>query len=120
MINTGTERRGFCNDKPPHIIEHLKRLYGTLSLQEIDQALLRLHDPMYCNQVLEVMLCNTEGVQMFLMAHPDGDQKLSNVNVISYAMIKVSKCGGIYTKSIKRWHRKKKHKLTDVNYIKSI
>ena len=45
---------------------------------------------------------------MFLMAHPDGDQELSNVNFIIYAMIKLSKCGGLYTKAIERWNSKNK------------
>ena len=40
---------------------------------------------------------------MFLMAHPGGDCELSNINIISYAMIKLSKCGGLYTKSIEKW-----------------
>ena len=40
---------------------------------------------------------------MFLMVHPYGDRKLSDVNLISYAMIKLSKCGGLYTKAIEWW-----------------
>ena len=40
---------------------------------------------------------------MFLMAHPDRDCKLRNVNLISYAMIKISKYGGLYTKAIYQW-----------------
>ena len=100
MTNTGMTRRGFVNDKPPAILERLKILYGTPSLQELDQALLRLHEPMDLNQLVEVILRNTEEVQMFLMANPDGDLKLSDVNIIRYAMIKLSKCGGLYTKAI--------------------
>ena len=45
---------------------------------------------------------------MFLMAHPDWDHKISDVNLISYAIIKLSKCGGIYNKAIERWHIKTK------------
>ena len=100
MTNTGTERRGFGNDEPPAILECLKRLYGTPSLQELYQSLLLLHEPMYCNQPVELMLRTTEEVQMFLMAHTDRDRKLSDINLISYAMIKLSKCGGLYTKAI--------------------
>ena len=40
---------------------------------------------------------------MFLVAHQDGYHKLSDVNFISYAMIKISKCGGIYTMAIDRY-----------------
>ena len=73
MTNTGMARRGFGNNKPPDILEHLKRLYGTPSLQELDQAILRLHNPMYSNQPVKVILRTTEEFQMFLMSHPDGD-----------------------------------------------
>ena len=108
MKNTGMVRQGICNYKPPAILELLKRLYGTPSLQELDQALLRLHYPMYCNQPVYVMLRTTEEFQMFLMSHPDGDHEISYVNLISYAMIKLSKCGGLYTKAIERWQGKTK------------
>ena len=52
------------------------------------------------NQLVEVMLRNTEKVQMFLMAHPDGDRELSDVNLIRYAMIKLSESCGLYTNAI--------------------
>ena len=103
MTNKGMARRGFGSDKPPAILELLKRLYGTQSLQELYQAPPRLHDPMYPNQLVEVMLHTTEEVQMFLMANIDGDRKLISVNLISYTRIKLSKCGGLYTKAIERW-----------------
>ena len=55
MMNTGTARMGFGNDEPPAILELLKIFYGTPSLKEPNQALLRLHEPMDRNQLLEVM-----------------------------------------------------------------
>ena len=45
---------------------------------------------------------------MFLIAYPAGDRELSDINLISYAMIKLSNCGGLYTKSIERWKSKTK------------
>ena len=99
-------RQGFGNVEPPAILERLKRLYCTPSLQELEQALLCVHGPMDCNQPVEVMLCNNEEVQMFLMAHPYGDSELSDVNLLSYAMIKISKYGGLYTKAIEGWKTK--------------
>ena len=45
---------------------------------------------------------------MFPMAHSYGDHKLRNVNVISYNMIKLSKCGGLHNKAIEQWHIKTK------------
>ena len=63
---------------------------------------------MDCNQLVELMLHTTEEFQMFLMAYPDGYSELSNANITSYAMIKLSMCGGLYTKDIERLHRKTK------------
>ena len=40
------------------------------------------------------------------MVHPDEDQELSNVNLILYGSIKLSKCGGLYSKAIERWQAK--------------
>ena len=73
MTNNGMARRGFGNNKPPAILKHLKRLYITPSLQDINQALLRLHNQMDCNQPVEVMLRTTEEVKIFPMDHLDGD-----------------------------------------------
>ena len=102
----GLARRGFGNDEPPDILARLQRLYGKPSLQELDQALMRLNDPMDRNQPVEVMLRAMEEIQMFLMAHPDGDREMSDVNLISYGTIKLSKCGGLYTKAMERWQAK--------------
>ena len=52
------------------------------------------------------MLCITEEVQNFLMAHPDGDRELSYINIIIYVMVKLLKSGGLYTKSIEIWENK--------------
>ena len=55
MMNTGMARQGFGNDKPPAILERLKIFYGTPRLKDPDQALLRLHDPLDRNQLVEVI-----------------------------------------------------------------
>ena len=99
----GLARRGFGNDEPPDIYARLQRLYGKPTIQELDQALLRLNEPMDRNQPVEVMLKGMEEIQMFLMAHPDGDREMSDVNLISYGSIKLAKCGGLYTKAMERW-----------------
>ena len=103
MTNTGMARRWFGNDKPPATLERLNILYGTPSLQYLDHTLLRLHDKMYHKQTVYVMLYTTEEVKIPLMSHPYGYCKLSDANVISYAMIKLSNFGGIYNKAIERW-----------------
>ena len=58
---------------------------------------------MYYNQLVEVMLRTTEWVQTFFMWNPDGDCEISNVKIIRYDMIELSKCGGLYTKFIDQW-----------------
>ena len=100
MKNTGMAGRGFENDKPPAILKCISRLYGTPRLQEIDQSNIFFHNPIDRNQLVEVMLRTTEKFQMFLMAHPDGDCELSDVNLIRYAMVKLSEYYGLYTNAI--------------------
>ena len=60
------------------------------------------------NQPVKLMLRTNEEVQMFLISHPDGDFKLSDLNIISYAMIRLSSYGGPYTKAIENWQSKTK------------
>ena len=108
MTNIGMARQGFVNNEPPAILKRLNILYGTPSLQELYQALLRIHYPMYLNQPVKVMLSTTEEVQMFLVAHPDGDREHRDVNLMSYTMIKLYKCGGLYTRAVERWKIKTK------------
>ena len=50
---------------------------------------------------------------MFLMENPDGDYELSDVNLISYAMIKLSEYGGLYIEAIYMWQIKN---TTDKSY----
>ena len=49
------------------------------------------------------MLRTTDEVQIFLMEHSDVYRKLSNVNLISNDIIKISKCGSLYNKDKERW-----------------
>ena len=73
MGAVGLARRGFGNNKPPIIYARLQQLYGKHTIQDLDQAPLRLNKPMYRNQPAEVMLKGMEEIQMFLMVHPDYD-----------------------------------------------
>ena len=97
---TDLPRQGFRINKLPNIYVRLQWLYGKPTIQELDQALLQLNKPMNRNQPVGVMLKGMEEIQKFLMAHPDGGTELSNMNLISYGSIKLSKCSGLYTKSI--------------------
>ena len=51
---------------------------------------------------IEVMLRGIEEVQIFLLANPEEDRQLSEPNLTGYALIKLSKCGGMYAKALER------------------
>ena len=54
---------------------------------------------------IEVMLRGIEEVQTFLLTNPEEDSQLSEPNLIGYALTKLSKCGGMYEKALKRWSK---------------
>ena len=43
---------------------------------------------------------------MFFLAHPEGDNEMSESHLIDYAMIKLSKTGGLYAKGMARWRER--------------
>ena len=96
-------QRGFGNDQPCNIIKRLMALYGKTTVQELEGTLKRLLNPMEQNDPIKVMLRDIEDVQMFLLAHPEGDKEMSEPQLINYAMIKLSKTGGLYAKGMLRW-----------------
>lgn len=95
--------RGFGNDEPPNILSRLQRLYGQPSLQEVEQNLLRLNEPMDRTLPPELMIRGMEEVQLFLAQDPAGDKELSEATLIQYALIKLNKTG-LYAKAIERWN----------------
>ena len=58
-------------------------LYGKPTVQELEGALKRLLNPMERNDPIEVMLRDIEDVQMFLLAHPEGDKEMSEPQLIT-------------------------------------
>ena len=104
---------GFGALNPPTIITQLQRSYGKPSYQNIKANLERLNEPMDRAQPIEVMLRNIEQVQRFLLQNPEEDRQLTQVNLIGYAVIKLSETGGMYQKALKKWH------LRDVDDRKS-
>ena len=54
---------------------------------------------------IEVMLRGMVEIQIFLLAKPEEDRQLSEPNLIGYALIKLSKCGGMYAKALERWNK---------------
>ena len=101
----GLATRGFGNSKPYDVLAHMHSLYGKQSLTDLEGALSRLNEPMNCSHLIEVMLRGIEEVQIFLLANPEEDRQLSEPNLIGYALIKLSKCGGMYAKALERWNK---------------
>jgi hypothetical protein len=97
--------RGFGNDEPPDILARLQRLYGKPSLHEVDENYKKLHDQMDRSLPPEVMLRGMEEIQLFLAQDPEGNKELSDVTLIQFALIKMSKTG-LYAKAIERWNVK--------------
>ena len=52
------------------------------------------------------MLRLIEEVQIFLLSNPDKDRALTEPNVISYTLIKLTKNRGMYTKGIEKWQKR--------------
>ena len=54
---------------------------------------------------LKVMLKGIDEVQLFLLDKPDKERALTDPNRISYALIKLTKTGGMYAKGIEKWQK---------------
>ena len=54
---------------------------------------------------IEVMLCDVEEVQMFLLANADEDQVLKETQLITYALIKLQGTS-LDAKAIELWQRR--------------
>ena len=66
---------------------------------------MRINKPMNHSHPIEVMLQGIEEVQIFLLANPEEYRQLSEPNLIGYALIKLSKCGGMYAKALEWWNK---------------
>ena len=53
---------------------------------------------------IEVMLRSLEEVQMFLLASPEDNRELTEVNLIDHALIKLSETVGFNTKALEKWN----------------
>ena len=56
------------------------------------------------NMPIEFMLRSLEEVQMFLLASPEENRELAEVNLIDHALIKLSYTGGFYMKALEKWN----------------
>ena len=97
--------KGFVTTPLVDILADIQRLYGKPSYQDTDAALLHLNEPMNSTQSVEFMLIGIEEVQLLLLANPDEDHTLTKLNLISYALIKLTKTRGMYAKGIEKWKK---------------
>ena len=52
------------------------------------------------------MLRVIKEVQLFLLANTDEDCTLTEPNLISYTLIKLTNTGGMYAKGIEKWQKR--------------
>ena len=64
-----------------------------------------LNKPMNRTQPVKFMIIVIKEVQLFLLSNPDEDRALTDPNLISYALIKLTKTGGMHAKGIKKWQK---------------
>jgi hypothetical protein len=102
--NAALMSTGFGTMTPPEIMARLRRLYGKATIQELERQLLILQQPMDRNNPVEMMLRGIEEVQMFLLADAEENQEMTEVQLIKYGLIKLSKTGGLYAKAIEHWN----------------
>ena len=102
----GLANKGFGTTPPVDILANLQHLYGKSSYQELDAALLRLNQLMNQMQMVKVVIRVIEEVPLLLLANPNKDCTLAYPNLICYALIKLTKTGGIYSKGIERWQKR--------------
>ena len=84
---------GFGQLTVPQIISGMQLNYRKPGIREIKKSLLRLNKPMDCNMTIEVMLRSLEEMQIFLLASPEENRELTEVNLIDRALIKLPKNG---------------------------
>ena len=63
---------------PFEILQKLRKTYGRANIQEIESKLLQLNNPMDMTLPLNVMICDIEAVQRFLLTNPANKMELSD------------------------------------------
>ena len=105
-VNIGIIGDGFGKLTPFKILKRLRKKYGRVNIQEIEAKLLHLNNPMEKNLTVEVMIRDIEDVQRFLLANPVNNIELTNLQLCTHGMIKLSKTYGLYANAIERWNLK--------------
>ena len=97
---------GFGQLTPFEILQRLRKTYGLANIQEIEARLLHLNNPMDRNLPVEVMIRDIEEVQRFVLAIPADNMELTDVQLCTHELIKLSKTGGLYSNATKSWNLK--------------
>ena len=98
----GLATKGFGTTPPVDILVNLQHIYGKPSYQELDAAFSCLKYSMNIIQLFKVMLILIEEEQPSFLSKPDEDRTLTKPNLIIYALIKLTKTGGMYSKCIEK------------------
>ena len=107
--NTVIMGDGFGQLTPYDILQRLCKMYGRANIQEIEAKLLHLNNRMDRNLPVEVMIWYIEDVQRFLLANPADKKELTDVQLCTHGLIKLSKTGGLYAKANESWNQKELH-----------
>ena len=100
--NTGIMGEGFGQIRPYEILKKMQELYGRPTIQEIEGKLQQLATPMDRNLPVEVMIKDIEDVQRCLLANLADKMEMTDVQLCTHGLIKISKTGGLYAKTVKR------------------
>ena len=106
--NTGIMGDGFRKLTPFEILQRLRKTYGRANIQEIEEKLLHLNNPMDRNRPVEVMIRDIEDVQKLLLANPTDNMELTDVQLCTHRLIKLSITGGLYASATESWNFKDK------------
>ena len=94
---------------PYDILQRLRKTYGRANIQDIEEKLLHLNNPMDRNLPVEVLIRDIEDVQRFLLANLTDKMELTDVQLCTHGLIKLSKTGGLYAKANEGWNQKELH-----------
>ena len=100
--NTGIMGDGFGKLTSFEILQRLRKTYGWANIQEAEAKLLHLNNPIDRNLPVEVMIRDIEDVQRFLLTNPANNMELTDVQLCTHGLIKLSKTGGLYSNATER------------------
>ena len=76
------------------------------NIQEIEAKLLHLNSPMDTNLPVEVTIRDIEDMQRFLLSNPADNMELTDMQIFTHGLIKLSKTGGLFANTNERWNLK--------------